>query len=103
MVQGVRAERLKTRVHGSGFMIQGVRAERLETRAHGGLLTASRGAGGGESERERARNGSYDRCYEVRPEIEYKKLQFQCNVYQECGFLYLISGCTVPPAVLRIP
>eukprot|EP00961_Rhodomonas_salina_P149281 2008999-Rhodomonas_salina.1 len=30
----------------------------------------------------------------VHPEIKYKKLQSWYNMYQECGFLYLISGCT---------
>eukprot|EP00961_Rhodomonas_salina_P173010 2332883-Rhodomonas_salina.4 len=28
----------------------------------------------------------------VHPEIQDKKPQFQHNMYQECGFLYLISG-----------
>eukprot|EP00961_Rhodomonas_salina_P237054 3204106-Rhodomonas_salina.1 len=27
------------------------------------------------------------------PEIQYKKPQFQYTVCQECGFLYLTSGC----------
>eukprot|EP00961_Rhodomonas_salina_P068558 920205-Rhodomonas_salina.2 len=26
------------------------------------------------------------------PETRHKKPQCQCNLYQECGFLYLISG-----------
>eukprot|EP00961_Rhodomonas_salina_P210585 2843557-Rhodomonas_salina.3 len=30
--------------------------------------------------------------------INYKKPQTQYNLYQECGFLYLISGCMVWPA-----
>eukprot|EP00961_Rhodomonas_salina_P274126 3703726-Rhodomonas_salina.1 len=29
----------------------------------------------------------------MRSEIQYKKPQFQCNLYQERGFLYLISHC----------
>eukprot|EP00961_Rhodomonas_salina_P021934 295364-Rhodomonas_salina.1 len=29
-----------------------------------------------------------------RCEIKYKKPRFQCNSYQECGFVYLISQCT---------
>jgi len=30
--------------------------------------------------------------FQLHPEIEYKKAKFQHNLYQECGFLYLISG-----------
>eukprot|EP00961_Rhodomonas_salina_P063244 849879-Rhodomonas_salina.1 len=29
----------------------------------------------------------------VHPEIKYKKPPFQYDLCQECGFLYLISGC----------
>eukprot|EP00961_Rhodomonas_salina_P288425 3897779-Rhodomonas_salina.2 len=35
--------------------------------------------------------GHHPRRY---PEIKYKKPHFQYNLYQECGFLCLISHCT---------
>eukprot|EP00961_Rhodomonas_salina_P180658 2438393-Rhodomonas_salina.1 len=28
------------------------------------------------------------------PEIQHKKPHFQCNLYQECGFLYLSLQCS---------
>eukprot|EP00961_Rhodomonas_salina_P070342 944451-Rhodomonas_salina.1 len=31
----------------------------------------------------------------IHPEIQHKKPQLQYNLYQECGFLRLISGCSV--------
>eukprot|EP00961_Rhodomonas_salina_P119039 1602117-Rhodomonas_salina.8 len=31
--------------------------------------------------------------HSVQPEIQDKKPQFPYTLYQECGFLYLISGC----------
>eukprot|EP00961_Rhodomonas_salina_P165270 2226406-Rhodomonas_salina.1 len=33
----------------------------------------------------------------LHPEIHHKKPQFQYSLYQERGFLYLISGCTTRP------
>eukprot|EP00961_Rhodomonas_salina_P207136 2795895-Rhodomonas_salina.1 len=33
------------------------------------------------------------RCKLLQPEIQYKKPHFQYNLYQECAFLCLISGC----------
>eukprot|EP00961_Rhodomonas_salina_P141497 1905295-Rhodomonas_salina.1 len=35
-----------------------------------------------------------ERRYRTHPEIQYKKPQLQYNLYQECGFLYGVSGCT---------
>eukprot|EP00961_Rhodomonas_salina_P084213 1131485-Rhodomonas_salina.1 len=32
--------------------------------------------------------------HRVHPKIEYKKPQFQYNLYQSCSFLYLISRCS---------
>eukprot|EP00961_Rhodomonas_salina_P302878 3941009-Rhodomonas_salina.7 len=34
-------------------------------------------------------------------EIKYKKPQFQYNLYHECGFLCLISGCTPCPVLTQ--
>eukprot|EP00961_Rhodomonas_salina_P053914 723865-Rhodomonas_salina.2 len=31
----------------------------------------------------------------LHPEIQYKKAQFQYDLYQECRFLFVISGCYV--------
>eukprot|EP00961_Rhodomonas_salina_P252384 3411378-Rhodomonas_salina.2 len=31
----------------------------------------------------------------LHPEIKYKKPHFQDKLYQECGFLFFISGCRV--------
>eukprot|EP00961_Rhodomonas_salina_P205320 2771821-Rhodomonas_salina.4 len=35
----------------------------------------------------------YTPHHALHPEIKYKKPHFQYNLHQECGFLYLISGC----------
>eukprot|EP00961_Rhodomonas_salina_P015478 207769-Rhodomonas_salina.1 len=36
----------------------------------------------------------------IHPEIEYKKPHFQYYLFQECGFLCLISGCTPSYALM---
>eukprot|EP00961_Rhodomonas_salina_P150535 2027449-Rhodomonas_salina.3 len=36
--------------------------------------------------------GSSSRFKEIHPEIQCKKPHLQCKLYQECGFLCLISG-----------
>eukprot|EP00961_Rhodomonas_salina_P169858 2288810-Rhodomonas_salina.1 len=48
-------------------------------------------------EERRGRAGCAETGQESRlpPEVTYKKPQFQHNLYQECGFLHLISGCRV--------
>eukprot|EP00961_Rhodomonas_salina_P088606 1191849-Rhodomonas_salina.1 len=35
----------------------------------------------------------------VRPEVKYKKPRSQYNLHEEGGFLYLISGLTIPPVL----
>eukprot|EP00961_Rhodomonas_salina_P187185 2527461-Rhodomonas_salina.2 len=39
----------------------------------------------------------------LHPEIQYKKPHFQYNLYQDCGFLYWISECTVRRARYAMP
>eukprot|EP00961_Rhodomonas_salina_P034086 458559-Rhodomonas_salina.1 len=38
----------------------------------------------------------------LHPEIQNKKPQFQYNLYQKCGFLYLISQCTARAAAASV-
>eukprot|EP00961_Rhodomonas_salina_P205641 2775802-Rhodomonas_salina.1 len=41
------------------------------------------------------------RRHPLDPKVQDKKPQFQYNLYQECGFLCLVSGCRPDPSTLR--
>eukprot|EP00961_Rhodomonas_salina_P100019 1345129-Rhodomonas_salina.4 len=65
----------------------------------GGGAREERGGAGGEGREARPESRQVSDADCRRCEIKYKKTQPQYNLYQECDFLYLISGCASAPAV----
>eukprot|EP00961_Rhodomonas_salina_P200646 2706734-Rhodomonas_salina.2 len=56
---------------------------------------------GDRGEAEASCERSFRSATSLRLETQYKKLHFQYNLYQECGFLYLISGCMLTLGQVR--